>query len=97
MSNFPVKEFFNTGLEADAVLTTASGTSTIKVHFLNEYESLGQEIQFESSGLQVQAMTDDVKDAQHDDQLTIDDTDYYIKEIHPDGTGITILILSKEK
>ena len=93
----PAAEFLNTGLEVDAVLTTASGTSNIKAHFLSEYEAAGQEIQFESGGLQAHVLTDDVSGAAHGDKLTIAGVDYYVKEIHNDGTGITILILSLEK
>ncbi len=95
--DIPVAEFFNTGLEEDAVLTTASSSSSIKVHFLNEYESLGAEIQFESSNLQVYAQTSDVANASHGNTLTINGTDYYILEMHPDGTGITTILLSEEQ
>ena len=38
--------------------------------------------------------TSDVSDATFNDTLVIDSTTYYIKELLPDGTGVTRITLS---
>ena len=50
----------------------------------------------ESSSPVATCRTSDVKDAAHGDEMYINETTYNIIGIEPDGTGITVLILSKD-
>lgn len=99
MTIFNSEIFFNTGFELDATLTTvASGSSSVKVNFWNEYEALRLGVfEGESSNPFAEVKTSDVEDAVIGDSIIINSTTYYIREIQPNGTGITLLILSTEK
>lgn len=50
----------------------------------------------ESSDPQVLVKDSDVIDVKHGDTLAVAGTTYKVRGIHPDGTGITTLILSKD-
>ena len=94
---FPVDEFFNTGLETDALVTSASGSKTIKVQFLNAYEAMKiQGYEFESAGPIAVCKTDEVSDVTHGDTIKIGIIEYRALEIQPDGTGITQILLTIE-
>lgn len=91
--------FFNTGFESDATLTTsASGESSIKVHFFNEYEvSQIFSVEFGGSNPRAYAKTSDIADAVDGDTIAIDGqnggSDFTIIEIEQDGTGGSWLVL----
>lgn len=80
-----------------ATYTHAAVPATISVIFDNEYVpmNLGG-VEVESLGPAATCKSSDVSAAAHGDTLTVDSVTYYIKGIHPDGTGITLLILSKD-
>lgn len=88
---------FDPALTTDAVYTPQGGAaSAIKVIFDNEYRAVNIETgQVESAGPQATCKTSDVANAKHGETLVINSTTYYIIEIQPDGTGFTILILSR--
>jgi hypothetical protein len=50
----------------------------------------------ESTGPQAICQSSDVAGAQHGEQIVVNDTAYYITGIEPDGSGITVLTLSKD-
>jgi hypothetical protein len=50
----------------------------------------------ESSSPQAVCKDTDIVGMQHGDQLVIRDVVYYVTGIEPDGTGITVLTLSKD-
>lgn len=79
------------------LVSAGAGSKTIKVIFENNYQDMNIYTGIvESAGPQAQAKTSDVTGAAHGDTLEIDNITYYIKGIQPNGTGITILILSKD-
>lgn len=94
----PVNEFFQSGLESDAVLDTdASGSSNIKVLFYSEEEAadiLG--VAYTDSFPIAYAKTSDVSDAVKGDTLTISSTEYNIVDRKNDGEGISLLWLSED-
>uniref|UniRef100_A0A6H1ZNH4 Putative head-tail attachment protein n=1 Tax=viral metagenome TaxID=1070528 RepID=A0A6H1ZNH4_9ZZZZ len=97
MASFPIADFFTTGFEISATLTVAGVPSTISVHFVNEYEQLKNiNLPFESSVPLAYVKTSDVSSAVHGSTIVISGTTYYIKELQADGTGITVLTLSKD-
>lgn len=91
---------FFTDFAVDAVYTPQGGpASTIKVIFNNEYNRVVDINGFagiESSAPQAVCKTTDAANARHGDTLVINGTTYYIAEIMPDGTGITVLALSRD-
>lgn len=51
----------------------------------------------ESSGPQATCKDTDISGAAHGDSIIIRDTTYYVTGIEPDGTGSTVLTLSKDQ
>ncbi len=83
----------------DAVYTPQGGSaSTIKVIFNNEYAAAMSSIGVGIEGALPEAVckTSDVTNAKHSDTLTVGSTTYHVLNVQPDGTGITILTLSKD-
>jgi len=75
-----------------AAFSHAAVSANISVIFDNDFlASLG----VEASAPSALCKATDVSSAVHGDTLVISGTTYYITEIHPDGTGMTLLILSK--
>lgn len=87
--------FLNTDEFADSATFTHGGSpATIKGIFDNEYLAVQG---VESLYPVFRTATSDVADAAHNDTLVINGTTYYITGIQPDGTGVTLLILSKDQ
>lgn len=72
-------------------------TTTFKVVFHNEYEAAvlftGE---IETRNPYVEVKDSDISGIVHGNVLTIDGTAYKVTGIQPDGTGITVLLLSKD-
>ena len=84
-------EILNSGLEEDAVLTTASGSFNIKVLYNNEYEMasiLG--IDIESSQPQMEYAEADRNSAVQGDSVVIRNVTHKIVDFEPDGNGFII-------
>ena len=87
--------FMNTDEFADTATFTHGGApSSVKGIFDNEFIT--------AQGVETltpvfRCATTDVSTAVHGDTLVISGTTYYIIGIQPDGTGITLLILSREQ
>jgi len=73
------------------------GAATIKGIFDNDYLGISSlEIGVESRGPQCLVKDSDVSGIVQGNTLTINSTTYYVRRIEPDGTGMTLLILSKD-
>ena len=93
-------DIFFTDFAADAIYTPSGGTAkTIKVVFESEYLSVQVvgDVGVESASPAAYCKSADIIGVQHGDTLVIEGTTYYVTEIHPDGTGMTLLILSKDR
>lgn len=84
------------GVTARYVSAGNSGTD-ITVLFDNAYTpaNIGR-VEVETLGPAATCKTSDVAGALHGDTLIISDISYNIIGIHPDGSGMTILLLSKD-
>jgi hypothetical protein len=95
----PTAEFFNTDEFAEnATYKNPSGaTSTIPVIFDKEYLEMNfGGTSFESVGPIALIQSSDCPGINNKAQLTIGGTLYYVKEVHPSATGITMVKLSKD-
>jgi hypothetical protein len=90
MSNFPVDSFF---LEDTLTVSCTFGSSTLKVHFVNEYD---QTLMSEQQGPGIYCKTSDISAMTHSSSVVIGGVTYYVQEIMPDGTGISFVRLSKD-
>ena len=91
------KAFFVNATQTSAVFTHGTAAVVINVIFDNEFsanKTIGI-VEIEMQRPQALCKTADVVGAVHNDTLVIDGVTYYIKEIEPDGYGVTTLILSK--
>ncbi len=83
---------------ADFGINAVYGAATIKVLFHNAYEAatlFGQEIA--SANPFIEVKTADLEEIQVGELLTIDGVEYKVKDPpRPDGTGISIINLTKE-
>ena len=79
--------------------TLASGlVKSLTGIFDNEF---GEQLAGASVGIETQVpmitvRSADVTSAAHGDAIEVDAVDYKIRGIHPDGTGMTILVLEKQ-
>lgn len=88
----------DTFLDTDefAVSITYNST-TIKGIFDDEYKGVNALTgEIEATAPQAIVKTSDVSGIAHGNTLTINSTTYYVIGIQQDGTGLTILILSKD-
>lgn len=73
------------------------GSNTIYGIFDDEYNAVDlQTGQIAQTEPQIIVKTSDVSGISLDTEVSINGTTYKIKEIQPDGTGLTTLILSKD-
>lgn len=94
-----IDALFDPILTVDATYTPSGGVvKTIKVVFDSEYLSVQVvgDVGVESASPAAHCKTSDLTGVKHNDTLVIEGTTYYVTEIHPDGTGMTLLILSKD-
>jgi len=94
----PVDEFFDDDLAVSALYAhPTSGSKFISVVFDSPYAtSVAQGVEYQSSMPAAWAKTIDVPDADDSCTLTVEDVTYNIREVQPDGTGVTKLILTKD-
>lgn len=87
--------FFNTD-DFASTATLDDGTE-ISVIFHNEYEQVDFSTgAVESSAPYVEAKDSDISEIAHLNKLTIAGIDYKVIAIKPNGTGVTVLELSKD-
>ncbi|MBT9168677.1 MAG: hypothetical protein DDT19_02025 [Syntrophomonadaceae bacterium] len=89
---------FFSDFAVDAVYTRGTVQRNIRVLFDEDYKTIMDELVgvegIESSAI---CRTSDVRDAVHNDTLTISGVTYFVVGIQPDGTGITTLLLSRSR
>lgn len=85
--------FFDIDLGVSATYTHGGVPATITVIFDNAFVAVEG---VESLGPAATCKTSDVASAAHGDTLVIGGVTYNITGVHPDGTGITILMLSRD-
>ena len=69
----------------------------IRCQFENEFaQQLPGEVGVAAASPRAYCRTEDVSTAAVDDTLVIDGTTYNVIAVEPDGTGVTVLVLSKD-
>lgn len=92
-------EFFDTSDHATAVTYTPSGGSATEINgiFDNNFMEIEDDIAgVESSIPMLTCRTSDVSSAAHGDTIINGAITYNIVGVHPDGTGVTILMLEAQ-
>jgi hypothetical protein len=92
-------EVYLEDLGVDAVYTNSAGLSRdIKVIFDRENSDMTiGSVDIQSALPQARAKTADVEDVNNSATLVIDSVTYYVKDSNPDATGMTLLILSRDR
>ena len=82
----------------EGVYTPSPGSPrTIKCIFDSSFQAVNLDTGVvESAGPQAVVKDSDITGAKHGETLVINSTTYYIRGIQPDGTGLTVLALSKD-
>lgn len=93
MATYPIDEFISTGLEDEMEIVSSS--KIILGHFHNEYDTIGLQEQFDGSFPWFECRTEDVSSLARDAQVVILSGYYKVKDIHPNGTGLSVVILYK--
>lgn len=92
-----VDEIFMMEDTETAVFYTAVSTKLIETKFYDKYESAKiNKIEITESTPEAHCRSNDVAEGRRGTKVVIRGTDYFIKEMHPDGTGITILLLTED-
>jgi hypothetical protein len=82
---------------SDFAVDAETGTGTIKVLFSKNYKAMSvHSNEVESYGPAATCKTSDVQDAIAGDEIVIEDTSYFVKEIQDEGHGMTKLFLSED-
>lgn len=95
-SSFPfVDEFFNTGAEKDCMVIHEDNSAfECKVHFENEFAAQAvQDVIFEGNNPVMLCRTIDADNIKQKDRVIINNKNYRVSERHPDGEGLTFIIL----
>jgi hypothetical protein len=92
--------FFDGSFDEEAIYTPSGGQAKpVRAIFDNEYlaaQFAQAEAAVESSGPRTTCREADVAGVAHGDTIQIRGVTYSVAEVHPDGTGLVILILSKD-
>ncbi|MBT9171351.1 MAG: hypothetical protein DDT18_01725 [Actinobacteria bacterium] len=90
---------FFSDFAVDAVFIRAGvAPRNIRVLFDEDYKTIMDElVGVEGAASSAICRTSDVRDAVHNDTLVIGGITYFIVGIQPDGTGVTILLLSRNR
>ena len=82
----------------DFSIAATYNSGTVRGIFDNQYSSVdaGGEVDFASSDPTVSCETSDVSAAVEGETITISGTNYTIREVMPDGTGMTELVLEEQ-
>ena len=92
--------FFDGTFDEEVIYTPASGQGRpARAIFDNEYQAAQftqADAEIESSGPRATCRESDVAGVAHGDTLEVRSVTFSVVEVHPDGTGLVILILSKD-
>ena len=82
---------------ADFGISATWNSTSFDVLFLNSYELLTIfEIQIEASNVSAYVKDSDISGLARGETVSINSVAYKVRDIQPDGTGMTILVLSKD-
>ena len=94
---------FDTDEHAQTATYTRQGDAPaqIPVIFENgyaaaEYDRLSQNVAVESTAPRATCRDADIPGVSHGATLAVSGTTYYVVEVRPDGTGVTVLLLSMD-
>ena len=91
--------FLNTDDFAKAAVWTPQGGAATDINVIFDDEYTGTNLgtgEIDTAAPQVRAETSVVSTMTQDDAIVIDNTTYYVLSVQKDGTGITIIQLSKK-
>ena len=92
--------FFDGSFDEEIIYTPSGGQArSVRAIFDNEYQAAQfaeAKAEIESSGPRVTCREADVAGVAHGDTLSIRGVTYSAAEVHPDGMGLVVLILSKD-
>jgi len=92
--------FFDGSFDEEVLYTPSGGQGKpVRAIFDNEYQAAqfnDANAQVESSGPRATCREVDVAGVAHGDTLQIRGVTYSVAEVHSDGTGLVILVLSKD-
>ena len=84
---------------AQAASYTVTGGSAVRVNGVFDEGhvavDVGGQVQVTNVAPQFQCATSDVSSADKGDAITVNSVGYTVAEVHPDGTGVTTLILER--
>ena len=93
-------DLFDGTFDEEGIFSPSGGSPRpIRVIFDNEYQAAQfaqADAEFESSGPRATCRESEVAEVAHGDTLTLRGTTYTVTEVHPDGTGLMVLILSRD-
>jgi len=83
--------------ELAVIYATSSVSKSIQIKFFNAYElAKMNKVDITACKPEAHARTEDVAGYEYGSKIVIRGLDYFIKEIHPDGTGLTVLLLTQD-
>lgn len=92
--------FFDGSFDEEIIYTPFGGQARpVRAIFDNEYQAAQftqADAQIEASGPSATCREADVAEVAHGDTLQVRGVTYSVAEVHPDGTGLIVLILSKD-
>jgi len=91
--------FLNTDDFAKAAVWTSQGGAATDINVIFDDEYTGTNLgtgEIDTAAPQVRAETSVVLTMAQGDVIVIDSTTYYVKSVQPDGTGVSMIILSKK-
>ena len=94
-----LSDFFDADVFALATNYTVTGDRAAKVNGVfgegHIAVNVGGQVQVANAAPQFQCATSDVSSADKGDAITVNSAAYTVVEVHPDGTGVTTLILKR--
>lgn len=92
--------FFDGSFDEEIIYMPSGGQArSVRAIFDNEYQAAQfaqAESEIESSGPKATCREGDVAGVAHGDTLQVRGVTYSVAEVHPDGTGLVVLILSRD-
>jgi hypothetical protein len=92
--------FFNTDDFAKAAIWTPSGGSAADIVVIFDDEYTGTNLgtgELDTASPQVRIKSSTVTSITPGDSIVVDSTTYYVLSVQPDGTGVTLVTLSKKQ
>ena len=91
---------FDGSFDEEIIYTPSGGQArSVRAIFDNEYQAAQfaqADAEIEASGPKATCREADMAGVAHGDTLQVRGVTYSVAEVHPDGTGLVVLILSKD-